>query len=320
MKKTTIIVPVYNSYSVIDKCINSIINQTYKNIELLLINDGSSDQSLDKLKQFEKSYNFIRFIDKKNEGVAKTRNLGIKEATGEYIMFIDNDDYIDEDYVERFVNEIEKSKSDVVCGGYRRENSEGRIIKKRSLHNTSWSKYIVMAPWAKIYRKEFIENNRIEFLTYPIGEDVYFIMQLIAKKAKFHIFSYIGYTWYFNEESVSNTKQKGLKEDINIFGLLEKIVKLFPEKGKYDRYFIHKYCIWYLLFSGRNSSKQKFILNYKEMKEWLIKNDCSKTISSFSKQLKGESLKDRIPVFIFRLLGKCNLMGLFAKFYCKGSE
>ena len=121
MEKVSIIIPVYNAYTVIDKCIQSIINQTYKNIEIILINDGSKDKSIEKLNYYEKKYKNIKIINKKNEGVSKTRNLGIKKATGKYIMFIDNDDYIDNTYVETLLNEIKNSEADCVYSGYRRE-------------------------------------------------------------------------------------------------------------------------------------------------------------------------------------------------------
>ena len=111
----SIIVPVYNAENWLKKCVDSIINQTYKDIEILLINDGSKDRSIDILKEYEKKDSRIRVFDKQNEGVSKTRNLGIKEAKGEFIQFVDCDDYIEENMCETMLHLI--SNSDMaICG------------------------------------------------------------------------------------------------------------------------------------------------------------------------------------------------------------
>ena len=319
MEKVSIIIPVYNAYTVIDKCIQSIINQTYKNIEILLINDGSKDKSIEKLNYYEKKYKNIKIINKKNEGVSKTRNLGIKKATGKSIMFIDNDDYIDNTYVETLLNEIKNSEADCVYSGYRRENSNGKVIKVRKLKDKPWTKYILSAPWAKIYNKEFLIKNNIEFLPYNIGEDVYFTLKLINSNAKIKIIDYIGYIWYYNDESVSNTAQRGLKNEVNILFLLDKINE-FSKKDEYMKYFYNRYCIWYLLFSGRQATKSQFIKEHKKYKEWLVKNNCYRIISPFSFKLSGESFRDRLCVFIIRLIDKLHLMKLFTVLYCKNDE
>ena len=100
MDKISIIVPVYNAQKYLKKCIDSIINQTYKNIEILLINDGSKDKSLKICKEYEKKDSRIIVIDKQNKGVSNTRNVGIKKSTGDYIVFIDSDDCFELDAIE----------------------------------------------------------------------------------------------------------------------------------------------------------------------------------------------------------------------------
>lgn len=317
MIDVTIIVPLYNAYNVVDKCIKSIINQTYKNVELLLINDGSKDETLKKIKKYEKEYSFIKVIDKKNEGVAKTRNLGIKKAKGKYIMFIDQDDYIDEDYVETLLKEIKNNNVDCVFSGYRRENSKGECIQKRKLKNTLWSKYTLLAPWAKIYNKEFLIKNKTDFFSYKIGEDVYFTLKMISRNARIKIIDYIGYVWYFNEKSVSNTIQRGMREDVDILVLLDKINE-FSNHDEYISYYMYKYCVWYLLFSGRGANKEKFIKEHKRYKEWLIKNNYYNVLFPFSKKLKGEKMIDTLSVLVFKVFDRLHLINLFAHFYCKG--
>lgn len=318
MNKVSIIVPIYNAEKTIKRCIDSILNQSYKNFELLLINDGSKDQSLEIIKEYKDKR--IVVIDKKNEGVAKTRNLGIKKATGDYIMFIDNDDYIDSDYVDTYVNEIINSKSDLVIGGYRRVNNKKKILFYKSPDNYPWTKYIIMAPWAKIFRKKVITLNHIEFLDYCIGEDVYFILSLLSFNPKVSIISYIGYNWYYNDESISNTVQKGMRKDVNVLYLLNKINDFYIEKDEYINYYFYKYYVWYLLFSGRSSSKEKFLREHVNIKNWLKEKNIKNTISPLSIKLKGESFSHRISVLLFLWLDKLHLMNLFATIYCKGGK
>ena len=116
----SIIVPVYNSEKYVERCILSILNQTYSIIELILINDGSTDSSLNILDEYSRKDNRIILVNKENEGVSASRNLGIEIATGKYLMFIDNDDFVEPSYVETYVSEIEKYSADLIIGGYQR--------------------------------------------------------------------------------------------------------------------------------------------------------------------------------------------------------
>lgn len=318
MNKVSIIVPIYNAEKTIKRCIDSILRQTYKNFELLLINDGSKDQSLNIVNEYKDKR--IVVIDKKNEGVAKTRNLGIRKATGDYIMFIDNDDYIDSDYVDTYVNEIVNSDSDLVIGGYRRINNKKKILFYKIPEDYPWTKYIIMAPWAKIFSRKFIILNDIEFFDYCIGEDVYFLLSLLSFKPKISIISYIGYNWYYNDESVSNTVQKGIRKDVDILYLLNRINDFYMEKDEYINYYFYKYYVWYLLFSGRTSSKEIFLREQFRIKSWLKDKNIKNTISPLSTKLKGESFSHRVSVFIFLWLDKLHLMKLFATIYCRGGN
>ena len=113
----TIIVPVYNTEKHLDRCIDTILKNLFTNFELLLIDDGSTDSSLEIVSQRAKQDPRIRIIFKANEGVSKTRNLGIQTALGKFAMFIDNDDYIEENYISTFLNKCLKGNSHLVIGG-----------------------------------------------------------------------------------------------------------------------------------------------------------------------------------------------------------
>lgn len=319
--KVSVIIPVYNSEKYIERCIKSVLNQTFQEFELILINDGSKDNSQKILELYKEKYaDKIILVSQENMGVAKTRNKAIKIANGQYIMFIDNDDYIDNGYIETHIKKIEETNADIVMSGYRRVNIDKKILFKQKLLNTNWSKYIVLAPWAKVYKREFLIKHNVEFLDYAIGEDVYFNLVAFAKSPKIEIIDYIGYNWFFNTKSVSNTSQRGLSKEIDIRVLLDKILVEYNEKDELIEYYFVRYFIWYMLFSGRKSSSKKFIHYYDEGKKWLKENKINNNISPFSYKLKGESIKNRIIVGTFLLIDKLHCIKLFSKIYCKGKD
>ena len=185
MKKVTVILPVYNAEDYVERCLDSILNQTYTDYEIMVINDGSKDSSYEIIKKYEeKNPDKIIVINQENKGVARTRNESIKRADSKYIMFVDNDDYLDKDYIETYVKAIEKDDNDIVVGGFRRPNEKGEIVKKLELQNEEWSKFMIMTPWAKIYKRQYLIDNDIKFLETNIGEDNYFNLKAFVMTKK----------------------------------------------------------------------------------------------------------------------------------------
>ena len=179
MTKVSIIVPIYNSEKYLSKCIDSLLNQTEKNIEVLLINDGSTDNSEKLIKKYKDKR--ITYISKRNEGIGKTRNLGIDKAKGEYLMFIDSDDYIKETCVEKMLKKAEKNNCDLVVSDFLKDYGDhfGEVIIP-SFKDTSLKKRpnilnnINLGPCNKLYKKELIGDIRfVENLKY---EDVTFVI------------------------------------------------------------------------------------------------------------------------------------------------
>ena len=319
MSKLTIIIPVYNAQQTLPKCLDSINQQTNTDFTVLLINDGSTDDSLAVARSYEKEYpERYKIIDKQNEGVVKTRHLGIREATTEYIMFMDNDDFIDSNYVATFMEAMQSGDFDMIIGGYRRATYEKTLYSVQA-HNTEWTKYEISAPWAKLFRRKFIIDNRIHFLDNPIGEDVYFTMLACQKTDKIKIIPYIGYNWYYNDASVSNNEQKGLMNTSEIIKLLDSIYEVY--KGQMNplvSYFFIRYVIWYLLFSGRNASTTQFLEVHTQLFSWLEEKKIHNTIRWYDTSIQGEPLKNRIAVSLLLFLRKIKATALFSKIYCRG--
>ena len=131
--------PIYNREKFIDKCIKSIINQTYKNIEIILINDGSTDKSLEVCKSFAKKDSRIIIIDSKNEGVSSARNKGNYKATGKDLMFVDSDDYIELNMAEAMINRQKETNTELVICNLYFEDLNNYITEK----NRSCNEYCV---------------------------------------------------------------------------------------------------------------------------------------------------------------------------------
>ncbi len=311
MKKISIIIPVYNGEKYLDRCINSILSQSYKNFEALFLDDGSKDKSLKILKKYEKFDSRIKVYHHDNVGVAKTRNEGIKRATGEYITFLDNDDYLDKDFLKNYLEKCQNY--DFIVGGYKRV-SNNKILLRKTLKNNKFSKYENVAPWGKLIKRKFLLKNNIEFFSYPIGEDIIFNMKMFSKTNNYKVINNCDYNWFFNDESVSNTKQQHFNDNI---------LKLFEEMNKYSGdelsdYFITRYKTWYLLFSGKGESSKEFCIEYKKINNWLIKNNYINKIS-FKKIIHNEStVKNIIFISLFYIIEKLKLIELFSKIYCKG--
>lgn len=319
MPKVSVIVPVYNTEKYLERCIDSIISQSFKDFELIIINDGSKDKSLSIMKEHARKDKRIRVFDQNNKGPAITRNFGINQAKAKYVMFIDSDDYIDDNYIQDYYNVISKEDLDIVIGGYKRV-VEKKVTFTLQLKQGEFSKYIITGPVCRIIRKQFLTNNKIEFLDTNSSEDVYFNLMIYNKTKKIKIIDNIGYNYFYNKNSLSNTAHKGFKKEIKIIELLNLINVEESYNLELNQYYIIRYIIWYLLYSGRTASSNAFVEEYNKLFTWLNNNISNyknnKYLSLF--KLKEEPLKYRIIINTFMLISRLNLIKIFSKIYCKG--
>lgn len=176
--KISIIVPVYNSEKSLKRCVDSIINQTYRNLEILLINDGSTDGSLKICNDFAISDNRVKLVNKKNGGVSSARNIGLDIATGDYYGFVDSDDYVVSNMYEKLMDAILITGADIAECGYNRVSHEGQVIKSyplledyvtgiencltRYLKKENTTNFM----WNKVYKKSLFQTARFSNLRY----------------------------------------------------------------------------------------------------------------------------------------------------------
>ena len=332
MKKISIIIPVYNAMTsgggYINRCVDSVLNQKkfpINDVEIILINDGSKDESLEVLQEIaNNNSDTVRLINQKNMGVARTRNKGMKLATGEYTTFLDQDDWIDDDFFATLYDAAHKTNADVVASGYRRPNEKGKIVKKYNVTDSVYGRYMVGTAWAKLHKTEFLRKNSLEFYVTGYGEDLPFSMRENGIADKYVMVPYIGYNWYVNESSVSNTSQKQLTEKTtnDIRELLETMCLIEePAFGKRAYlYFLFRQMVYCLLFSGRVATRQDFLLAEKQFFAVLQQKDdifLTKNIHRLLIAPKGESFVVASAVVTFIIFKKLRLMSLFAILWCK---
>lgn len=323
--KSSIIIPVYNAQDTLKKCIYSILNQTYKDYEIILINDGSTDNSQEIIDDYTNKYpDVIKSYTQVNSGIAKARNKGIELSKGEYLFFIDNDDYIDNYYIETFVNEIEQRNCDVVIGGYRRVEENGKLLFQKQPVNSPWSKYMFITPWGRIYKKASLIKNNISFLNLNIGEDVG--LNILANlKLKIETTTYTGYNWVNKKSSTSNTLHKGIKKNVEFIPLLDKITKdsksvnISEEERLLLEYFIIKTSIYYILHSGRKTNYSLLITEKDKIFSWVKENYPEYKNNKYISLSKphGETLPIKIIVWVYILFQKFKLENFFLKIYSK---
>lgn len=206
-KTVSIVVPVYNLSNSLEKCLNSIINQTYKELEIILIDDGSKDSSLSICKKFAAFDKRIKVFSHVNHGVSYTRNIGLKNATGYYLMFIDGDDIVSRDMVERYVYCAVEEDCDIVIGGlYFVENEtitskipEAKILNRKQLLSNICVDMTGIYGYVsnKLYKLENIKNNQILFDEQMYAqEDLDFALSVYKVVDKIVQISYSGYTYF----------------------------------------------------------------------------------------------------------------------------
>ncbi|MEE5988837.1 glycosyltransferase [Ligilactobacillus equi] len=207
-KKVSIIVPVYKAEKFINRCVDSLLRQTYENIEIILIEDGSSDKSGEMIDKIDDSR--VKVIHNKKSGVSRTRNVGLGLATGDYVTFCDSDDYYSDDHVEKMLLIAEKKDADIVISGYYAQNGESFNssvkMESHSVSNDEIVKHFCIDNefggfcWNKLYRRDVICNDQFpEDL--DILEDTYFLCLGMKKSRKIYYLAEPLYYYCTNQDS-----------------------------------------------------------------------------------------------------------------------
>ena len=317
----SIIVPIYNSEKYLKKCIESILCQSYKDFELILINDGSTDNSIEICKHYVKKDSRVNLVNKKNTGSSDTRNIGINQSKGKYISFIDSDDWIEANMLDHKINLAKKYNLDMVISGicFDKVDSSGNIISTINNYNdVLWlnknevrSNIINIFPNAlinsscnKIYKSELIKSNKIKFKSTEIGEDTLFNIDIIKEINTIGIIhnSYYHYMKYENNNTLT-TKIIDNAYDKYIY-IHKEIIELFSSwnitnnetYSKINETMFAQYFATTLKILSANNSKY----SYKEKKKMLDDGLKKKMIIDTFDYSNPFSYKEKIFRFIIK--------------------
>lgn len=206
--KISVIIPVYNLSRWIEKCVKSVLEQTVSDIEIIVIDDGSKDDSYKIVKQIQNEYpEKIILLSQENSGQAVARNRALDLACGEYIVFVDGDDYIEKTYLECLLEKIEHEKLDCVVCGYERVDEQGNVLQRvcPDISNEMYQMKF-LAACSKIFRLSYLRENSIRFPEGKLYEDVSFSWQVLFLSDKIGVIDCVGYKYLMREGSSSNSR------------------------------------------------------------------------------------------------------------------
>ncbi len=252
MIKYSFIVPVYNTEKYLKKCLDSLVNQTYKDFEIIVVNDGSTDKSSNIISKYQKKYKNIIVIDKENEGLSMARNRGVQKSSGKYIIFVDSDDYVS----NKLLEEVDKKIDDSDILRFQIATEDEEYTKINEYHEEGFesmcgydafkylsSYHFVEPAWCYVIRKNYYIENKFSFKKGVYHEDFGLIPYVIYKARKVKSIDFIGYYYIQRNGSIMNNNdyKKTVKK---AFDMLEqyKTMRLFAKninrKNNLDDYFL----------------------------------------------------------------------------------
>lgn len=318
-KLVSIIVPVYNVEKYIKKCIESLLEQTYKNIEIILIDDGSTDKSGKICDEYTKEYKNVSCYHKKNGGLSDARNYGIEKAKGKYITFFDSDDFASKEFIEALYDGVKKYDSDIVMSGLNSFSNYNNVkefdygvnniielSKEECYKKMLMQDQIDVNATAKLYKTEIFDNIR-----FPVGyyyEDIQIVDKVVESAKKISMITYKGYNYLQRNNSIMYGKMS-LKRLSLIDKTSELIIFIEKQYPNIKKYAIHRYiyCNFHVL--GRSILDDNYIETSKKLRNNILnyKDEINKS-SLYSK-------KEKIALKILQT-GLKNYK-FFWKLYCK---
>lgn len=332
----SVIIPVYNVEKFLRKCVESVLNQTLKNIEILIINDGSTDGSQKVIEELEKKYpNKIKAYVKENGGLSSARNYALDMASSEYVTFLDSDDYLDKDYLEKLYFEAKKYDSDMVVSGQRKVAEDGRVLATLSYPIDKNPQCILrrLNISGKIYKREYIEKHHMRFAIGKTYEDDPFNLVMLFMAKNFRILKYEGYNQLVREGSITSKKIKA--EKIPYEALEKSISYVTKNREEVNDYSVFEYTVlsFFTYFIFQANKKHMYLKKGEERRSdvSVVLQFCDFSRRILEKYLpayyKNEHIKifkhkelqlsQRCGVWLYAKLCRFDLLNIFTKIYYK---
>lgn len=283
-KKISVIVPIYNTSKFLDKCVSSILKQTFKNIEVILVNDGSTDNSLKKINQYKEIDNRIIIIDKENGGLSSARNAGIKISSGDYILNVDSDDWIEPNTCQVLMEAAINNNADIAVGNiyleYKNKKQKWEDLSKNTIYKNFEYLDAFFVDNGKgsvcnklIKRDLYIENKIFHPENISLGEDGCTLLRLILKsKIIIKIPNYV-YHYRQNEFSMMHLTNKKIYEYIEGIKIIKNYYYSNKQKNKYKEIeAILKYRFFYkhLFLAGYPKTKKLYKKQWNNLNKEIV--------------------------------------------------
>lgn len=262
----SIIVPVYNVEKYLARCLESIVHYNKQSIEIIIINDGSTDDSYEICKGYEKKYNTVKLINQENKGLSATRNFGIRQAKGDYIIFLDSDDWLDIDLVDSVYKTLKRHELDMLVFSYRIINQDDREISRVKPYKAKesivlsgtdyiegYGKSYPTMVWSYIYSRKYLLKNSFFFKEGYYHEDCEYTSRVFPRAERIGFKDLVIYNHFFSEVSIMRSKNIKKCEDlIEISNMVHCNAEKIFEKSPVAAMEIHRYAS-YLSFAALKS-------------------------------------------------------------------
>lgn len=284
-KIISVIVPIYNTEKYLNKCVDSVINQSYRNLQVILVDDGSTDKSPDICDEYAKLDKRILVVHKKNGGLSSARNAGMQVATGDYITFLDSDDYISPVLYEELYNAITEKNDTISCTCFRRVDEDGNIYDRNDSHsNPSQTSNIVylrelllhigdVSTCTKLFPRQILEGKHFD--DKKLNEDLLFMTDLISDFKEIIYTGSVGYYYLTRKNSISSSYGKAVEDMASNAVAVNEIVqnKFMELSEEGDRFALFQNMAYLLLVPQnlRNINNQNYIQALKYLKKNFIK-------------------------------------------------
>lgn len=318
-KLISVIIPIYNTEQYLKECLDSVCSQSYKDIEIICINDGSTDNSEEITRSYAQQDQRIKLISQKNQGLSITRNNGVSQAQGEYLFFLDSDDTIEQNAIETLYNRAERTQADIVICNlnkiydskkkeesspfWKRIDSKGKIHEQGEIPITfrpsNISDYIYITPcyaWNKLYKTEFLKKHEIRFVPHIIYEDIIYLTDIILSNPQMSYCCEALYNYRMRDDSLCHRTDKKQLDIIKVFKIIEKKLQGSQEgkRLKSNLYHMKKYLYTWIYVKIPKEQKEEY-------KKIVRKELRRKDYNRFLEITENVKIKD---FFLFKIIKK----------------
>lgn len=334
-KGVSVIIPVYNAEKYLDKCLDSLIKQSFQDFEAIIVNDGSTDNSQTILEKYEKAYpDRFKVFEKENGGQSSARNLALHHIEGKYVTFLDSDDYYDKEYLKTLYQAAEENNSDMVLSGQNKVDEQGAVLERIEYKENKKGECILrrLNFSGKLYKTEFLKRHNMKFAEGKIYEDNPFNFVMIGLAENLVVLPYVGYNQVVHKGS---TTTKQISEDKLPYNEIEYALKYVVKnqtQANDPKIFEYTVLSFFTYFIFKANKQHMYLdLEGRKSNQDVIEHLCEFVLTNLKREFprywknpyirlfrNGElQLSQRVGVIAFVFLCKTKLLKTFAKVYYK---